>query len=103
MREQCGTPAYIAPEILKDKGYYGFKADVWSAGGKIIVNIFIVVLFAMLYGTVPFKASNMSELHKMIMQANYVLKDDISEEARSLIRGMLEADPRKRMTVRQIL
>ena len=53
MNEQCGTPAYIAPEILMDKGYSGFSADLWSAG---------VVLYAMLYGTVPFKANNMSEL-----------------------------------------
>lgn len=53
MTEQCGTPAYIAPEILRDKGYYGFAVDVWSAG---------VVLFAMLYGTVPFKANNMNDL-----------------------------------------
>lgn len=53
MNEQCGTPAYIAPEILRDKGYEGFKVDIWSAG---------VVLYAMLYGTVPFKANNMSEL-----------------------------------------
>lgn len=46
MKEQCGTPAYIAPEILRNKGY-GLNVDLWSAG---------VVLFAMLYGTVPFKA-----------------------------------------------
>jgi serine/threonine protein kinase len=37
MREHCGTPAYIAPEILKDKGYQGFNADIWSAGGKIFL------------------------------------------------------------------
>jgi serine/threonine protein kinase len=62
MFEQSGTPAYIAPEIIrqtKEKnpqpvGYRGFKADLWSAG---------VVLFAMLYGTVPFKANNMNDLH----------------------------------------
>jgi serine/threonine protein kinase len=41
MTEQCGTPAYIAPEILLDRGYEGFAVDIWSAG---------VVLFAMLYG-----------------------------------------------------
>ena len=53
MTEQCGTPAYIAPEILLDRGYEGFAVDIWSAG---------VVLFAMLYGQVPFKANNYSDL-----------------------------------------
>ena len=77
MREQCGTPAYIAPEIIRDQGYTGFKADLWSAG---------VVLFAMLYGTVPFKANNMQELHKLILKAKYNLKDEITDEAKSLLR-----------------
>ena len=77
MTEQWGTPAYIAPEILRDKGYYGFAWDLWSAG---------VVLYAMLYGTVPFKASNMNDLHKLIMKGKYTLKDDISDEARDLLK-----------------
>jgi len=89
MTEQCGTPAYIAPEILKDKGYT-FSVDLWSAG---------VVLFAMLYGTVPFKANNMEELHKLIVKGKYVLKDDISIEARNLLRGLLEVNPEKRLTI----
>ena len=90
MTEQCGTPAYIAPEILRDKGYT-FNVDLWSAG---------VVLFAMLYGTVPFKANNMEELHKLIIKGKYTLKDDISIEARNLLRGLLEVNPEKRLNIK---
>ena len=94
MHEQCGTPAYIAPEILKDEGYEGFSCDIWSSG---------VVLYAMLYGIVPFRANNMSELQKMIIKADYKLQECISEEARDLLRGMLEKEPAKRLTVKKIL
>lgn len=85
MKEQCGTPAYIAPEILEDKGYKGYGVDIWSAG---------VVLYSMLYGSVPFKANNMEELHAMIMSGNYTLKEDVSAEARDLLKGMLEKNPK---------
>lgn len=56
----------------------------------------------MLYGTVPFKANNMSELHSLILKAKYSLKDDkteISEDAKSLIRLLLEPDPKKRINI----
>ena len=33
IKEQCGTPSYIASEILRDEGYEGFEVDIWSAGG----------------------------------------------------------------------
>jgi serine/threonine protein kinase len=94
MVEQCGTPAYIAPEILENNGYFGFAVDIWSAG---------VALYAMLYGTVPFKANNMQELQQTIMKAEYQLKEDISKEARELLQGVLEKDPKKRLTVGEIL
>jgi serine/threonine protein kinase len=94
MSEQCGTPAYIAPEILLDKGYEGFAVDIWSAG---------VVLYAMLYGTVPFKANNMSELQKMIIKAKFTLQDGISKESKDLLRQLLEKDPALRITIPNIL
>jgi len=94
MKEQSGTPAYIAPEIIRDKGYKGFKADMWSAG---------VVLFALLYGTVPFKANNMKDLHQQIMDARYNMKDEISEPAKNLIRSLLNTDPKERFSVTQVL
>ena len=94
MSEQCGTPAYIAPEILKDRGYDGFGVDIWSTG---------VVLYAMVYGTVPFRATDMSDLHKLIMKGKYTLKPDVSEEVRDLLSKMLEVDPKKRYTIPEIL
>ena len=94
MMEQCGTPAYIAPEILKNKGYEGFGVDIWSAG---------VVLHAMIYGAVPFRANNMSELHKIIIKGEYELKEDVSEEVRDLLTKMLEVDPKKRYDIPKIL
>ena len=94
MTEQCGTPAYIAPEILKDRGYEGFGVDIWSSG---------VVLYAMLYGIVPFRATHMAELQKMIIKAEYKLQDCISKEARDILSGLLEKDPAKRLTTLQIM
>ena len=58
----------------------GPPVDMWSAG---------VVLFSMLYGTVPFKGSDMTALHKSIIKGDYELKTDISEEARDLITKLL--------------
>lgn len=94
MNEHCGTPAYIAPEIVIGEGYTGFGADIWSSG---------VVLYALLSGTVPFKASNMSELNQMIMIGDYPELTDISKEASDLISKMLEVDPKKRITTDEIL
>lgn len=104
MTEQCGTPAYIAPEILMGcaqvpgdtnvTGYKGFTPDVWSLG---------VCLYAMLFGTVPFKGGNMAELHQSILKGKYSLKKkkqkDLSKELKSLLRGLLEPDPKLRLNM----
>jgi hypothetical protein len=47
----------------------------------------------MLYGTVPFKGSSMDELHRLILKGQYSLKDDISVEARDILRKLLEINP----------
>ena len=94
MFEQCGTPTYIAPEILKGKGYEGYKVDIWSAG---------VVLYAMLSGTVPFKGNNIHELHQLILKGDYIPLNDISQDAAHLIKSILEIEPKKRISIHQIL
>lgn len=58
IREQCGTPAYISPEIMLDKGYNGFKSDIWSLG---------IILFALVCGTLPFKATTIDLLKSAIL------------------------------------
>ena len=94
MIEQCGTPAYIAPEILLNQGYEGFSVDIWSAG---------VVLYAMLGGTVPFKGNNINELHDLIIKGEFKPLKEISPEATHLIKNILEVDPKKRITTKDIL
>jgi serine/threonine protein kinase len=53
----------------------------------------------MLYGTVPFKANNMKDLHKQIIEARYNLKDEITSEAKDLIKSLLNPDPNTRYTI----
>jgi serine/threonine protein kinase len=94
LKDKCGTPAYIAPEILRSEGYEGPPVDMWSSG---------VVLYAMLSGTVPFKPANLKELNKVIQKGEYPPIPDISKEAAHLINGLLEIDPKKRFTIEKVM
>ncbi|KAK0595340.1 hypothetical protein LWI29_005755 [Acer saccharum] len=58
----CGTPAYVAPEVINRKGYAGEKADIWSCG---------VVLFVLLAGYLPFHDSNLMEMYRKIGKAEF--------------------------------
>lgn len=92
--DQCGTPAYIAPEILLGQGYEGSPVDIWSSG---------VVLYAMLSGTVPFKASNIKDLHKLIIKGQFPSVKGISSESQDLISRILDTDPNRRIRSDEIL
>lgn len=94
IKEQCGTPAYIAPEIIADDGYEGFFADIWSLG---------IVLYAMLQGTVPFKASDMKALHEAIKRGEYKFPVETTPEAKDLIKKMLVLNPSDRISIPEIL
>ena len=94
MFDQCGTPTYIAPEILKNMGYEGFGVDIWSAG---------VVLYSMLSGTVPFKGGDLKELNKLIIEGDYKTINHISKEANHLLKCLLEVEPKNRIKIEDIL
>mmetsp|Transcript_41281 Transcript_41281/g.62855 ORF Transcript_41281/g.62855 Transcript_41281/m.62855 type:complete len:93 (+) Transcript_41281:3217-3495(+) len=57
----------------------------------------------MLCGTVPFKASNLEDLHKLILKGEFSFPCDLSEDAKGIVRGMIKLEPKQRLTVPQIL
>ncbi|GMI93584.1 SOS2-like protein kinase 17, LOW-K+-SENSITIVE 1, CBL-interacting protein kinase 23 [Hibiscus trionum] len=90
----CGTPNYVAPEVLKNKGYHGDKADVWSCG---------VILFVLMAGYMPFDDSNLMGLYAQIFRANFGFPSWFSPGARILIKRILDPNPSTRITMIEIL
>ncbi len=86
--------SYIAPEILKNEGFQGGAADIWSAG---------IVLYAMVQGRVPFFSKDVQELYMMITKNQYSPLQKCSPDLEDLIKRTLEKDPKKRITGEQIL
>jgi len=97
MQTACGTPGYVAPEVLECKGY-DKEVDMWSAG---------VIMYILLCGYPPFYSENEPELFESIMQANYSFHspywDHISEEAKDLINHLLVVDPTERLTATEAI
>eukprot|EP00190_Bangiopsis_sp_CCMP1999_P007017 CAMPEP_0198722290 /NCGR_PEP_ID=MMETSP1475-20131203/72_1 /TAXON_ID= ORGANISM="Unidentified sp., Strain CCMP1999" /NCGR_SAMPLE_ID=MMETSP1475 /ASSEMBLY_ACC=CAM_ASM_001111 /LENGTH=522 /DNA_ID=CAMNT_0044483193 /DNA_START=172 /DNA_END=1740 /DNA_ORIENTATION=- len=96
LTEQCGTPMYIAPEVIKGK--YNHKADVWSAG---------VVLYIMLSGKVPFYGKSDRQILKMTLRGKFNIEKEpwphISEEAKECVALMLTMDPARRPDAKAML
>eukprot|EP00301_Raphidiophrys_heterophryoidea_P023743 c7508_g1_i1.p1 GENE.c7508_g1_i1~~c7508_g1_i1.p1 ORF type:complete len:465 (+),score=131.12 c7508_g1_i1:184-1395(+) len=89
----CGTPNYVAPEVLADKGYDGKAADVWSMG---------VILYVLLAGYLPFDEPTPQLLFKKVSRAEYTVPKTFSQEAKDMIGKILVPDPKRRLTIEQI-
>ncbi|XP_048862520.1 calcium/calmodulin-dependent protein kinase type 1D isoform X1 [Brienomyrus brachyistius] len=97
MSTACGTPGYVAPEVLAQKPY-SKAVDCWSIG---------VIAYILLCGYPPFYDENDSKLFEQILKADYEFDapywDDISDSAKDFISSLMEKDPEKRFTCEQAL
>ncbi|EZG71442.1 putative serine/threonine-protein kinase [Gregarina niphandrodes] len=94
MTMRCGSPGYVAPEVLLEKGKYNSKCDVFSAG---------VVLYTMLTGKPPFRGEDAKCILKKNARAKIVFPDYLSEEVKSLISWMTQRRPELRCSTQDAL
>ncbi|XP_044486973.1 CBL-interacting serine/threonine-protein kinase 11-like [Mangifera indica] len=90
----CGTPAYVAPEILTKKGYDGAKVDVWSCG---------VILFVLTAGYLPFNDPNLMAMYKKIYKGEFRCPKWMSKDLKRFLSRLLDTNPETRITVDQII
>ncbi|KAL6865342.1 hypothetical protein ACP4OV_016493 [Aristida adscensionis] len=89
----CGSPNYIAPEVLQNRGYDGSLSDIWSCG---------VILYIMLVGYLPFDDRNIVVLYQKIFRGDTQIPKFISPGAQNLLQRILEPNPMKRITMAEI-
>ncbi|XP_069123059.1 maternal embryonic leucine zipper kinase-like isoform X1 [Argopecten irradians] len=90
----CGSPAYAAPELVSGKEYLGSEADLWSMG---------ILLYALLCGYLPFDDEKIPQLYRKIQSGKYDSPSWLSDESKDLIALMLKVDPKRRITIQQLI
>uniref|UniRef100_A0A1D1YUV7 non-specific serine/threonine protein kinase n=1 Tax=Anthurium amnicola TaxID=1678845 RepID=A0A1D1YUV7_9ARAE len=90
----CGTPAYVAPEVLARKGYDAAKVDIWSCG---------VVLFVLMAGYLPFHDQNIMAMYRKIYKGEFRCPRWFSPELIRLLVRLLDTNPDTRITIPEIM
>ena len=89
----CGTPIYLAPEIIKEEGH-DEKVDIWCIG---------VLLFELTTGNVPFQGNDIDTLKDNILHLRIAWPKDINIDAKNLIKKILKLDPASRISLEEML
>jgi len=90
----CGTPSYMAPEIVKRLEYEGKPTDMWSMG---------ILLYALLCGCFPFRARTYPDLYRRIARGYFSVPDELSPAVKDLLQQLLTLDPHSRATASRAL
>ncbi|KFG62839.1 putative histone kinase SNF1, partial [Toxoplasma gondii RUB] len=93
LKTACGSPSYAAPEMVEGKAYDPLAVDIWSCG---------VILYALIAGYLPFEDDSTEGLYRKIVKGEFECPEWISKDAEDLLRGLLEKDPKKRLTPERI-
>uniref|UniRef100_A0A672TBP3 Serine/threonine-protein kinase BRSK2-like n=1 Tax=Sinocyclocheilus grahami TaxID=75366 RepID=A0A672TBP3_SINGR len=93
LETSCGSPHYACPEVIRGEKYDGRRADVWSCG---------VILFALLVGALPFDHDNLRQLLEKVKSGVFHMPHFIPPDCQALLRGMIEVNPEKRLTLEDI-
>ncbi|XP_066144079.1 serine/threonine-protein kinase polo [Euwallacea fornicatus] len=88
----CGTPNYIAPEILNKKGH-SYEVDIWSVG---------CIMYTLLVGKPPFETSTLKETYARIRNCEYRVASTLCPSAKHMITRMLQSDPTRRPSIDQL-
>lgn len=89
----CGTPNYVAPEVLSNQGYDGAAADVWSCG---------IILYVLMAGYLPFEEADLPTLFRRISAGEFVCPVWFSAGAKTFIHKILDPDPKTRVKIVEI-
>jgi len=92
----CGTPHYVAPEIIEGKEGYSFEVDIWALG---------IIIYELLIGKPPFSENDVKSTYEKIKNVEYTFPEDsiISNAAKNLIGQILVKEPNKRLSIEQII
>ncbi|KAH0785931.1 CBL-interacting protein kinase 24 [Histomonas meleagridis] len=93
LQTKCGTPNYIAPEILQENSYKGKPADIWSAG---------LVLYVMITAYLPFDADNTNDVLQNVLNGNLFIPPDMPPGVKNLLSKIIDKNPDTRYTIEQI-